>query len=138
MWTIYNPHIFWFCSMFLNYPMPGYGNCFVFNKLDNPNDPDAGKRVTSLTGPKFGLTSTPLGASAWNCKLLKHDMTWVTWSIGCFKQMSYRVHTLWGIVQFSSYCFSKLMFYNPINTNFYNEYYNYNTFSVVWSKNYHS
>ena len=36
--------------------MPGYGNCFAFNKGDNTADPEAGKRVTSLTGPKFGLT----------------------------------------------------------------------------------
>ena len=42
--------------MFFNYPMPGYGNCFAFNKFDNTADPEAGKRLTSLTGPKFGLT----------------------------------------------------------------------------------
>ena len=42
--------------MFKNYPMPGYGNCFAFNKFDNKDDREAGYRVTSLTGPKFGLT----------------------------------------------------------------------------------
>ena len=36
--------------------MPGYGNCFAFNKADTTDDPEAGNRMTSLTGPKFGLT----------------------------------------------------------------------------------
>ena len=43
--------------MFFTYPSPAYGNCFSFNKLSNSdNDPDAGQRVSSLTGPKFGLS----------------------------------------------------------------------------------
>ena len=43
--------------MFFTYPVPAYGNCFSFNKLSNSdNDPEAGQRVSSLTGPKFGLS----------------------------------------------------------------------------------
>ena len=32
-----------------------YGNCFMFNSEYNENDDVAGQRVTSLTGPSFGL-----------------------------------------------------------------------------------
>ena len=36
--------------------VPNYGNCYVFNTALNPNDSFGGLRVTSLTGPAFGLS----------------------------------------------------------------------------------
>ena len=36
--------------------MAEYGNCFIFNTNYNlESDPVAGRRVSSLTGPSFGL-----------------------------------------------------------------------------------
>ena len=34
---------------------PVYGNCFIFNSLQNANDTLAGERLLALTGPTFGL-----------------------------------------------------------------------------------
>ena len=48
--------LFSFFSVFKNYPNPAYGNCFAFNKENATDDAGAGKRVTSLTGPRFGLS----------------------------------------------------------------------------------
>ena len=45
-----------FQRYFAVYPTPGYGNCFSFNKKDNPIDPDAGDRVSSLPSARFGLS----------------------------------------------------------------------------------
>ncbi len=35
---------------------PAYGNCYTFNTRLNPEDDLGGKRVTSLTGPNYGLS----------------------------------------------------------------------------------
>ncbi len=35
---------------------PSYGNCFTFNSVLNSDDQLAGNRVSSMTGPKFGLS----------------------------------------------------------------------------------
>ena len=35
---------------------PNFGNCFMFNSIMNEDDPYAGHRVTSMSGPAFGLT----------------------------------------------------------------------------------
>ena len=43
-------------SVFKNYPSPAYGNCFTFNKENATQDELAGQRVSSLPGPKFGLS----------------------------------------------------------------------------------
>ena len=34
---------------------PVYGNCFIFNSVQNANDTLAGERLLALTGPTFGL-----------------------------------------------------------------------------------
>ena len=44
------------CRNFLTINVPNYGNCYVFNTALNPNDSFGGLRVTSLTGPAFGLS----------------------------------------------------------------------------------
>ena len=45
-----------FCRSFLNFSVALFGNCFTFNTKHNENkDKAAGKRVSSLTGPSFGL-----------------------------------------------------------------------------------
>ena len=42
---------------FMVTPTAAYGNCFTFNSaLHNDVDEFAGTRVSSLTGPNFGLT----------------------------------------------------------------------------------
>jgi hypothetical protein len=33
-----------------------YGNCFTFNTNLNSDDPLGGLRMSSMTGPKFGLS----------------------------------------------------------------------------------
>jgi hypothetical protein len=35
---------------------PSYGNCFTFNAADNSADLFAGERISSMTGPFFGLS----------------------------------------------------------------------------------
>ena len=42
-------------SNFKTINVANYGNCFMFNSEYNENDDVAGQRVTSLTGPSFGL-----------------------------------------------------------------------------------
>ena len=48
------------CFCFRNFyvsNVPLYGNCFTFNtQFNNASDTFAGKRVSSLTGPSFGLS----------------------------------------------------------------------------------
>ena len=45
-----------FYRNFLNFSVALFGNCFTFNTEYNENkDEAAGKRVSSLTGPSFGL-----------------------------------------------------------------------------------
>ena len=45
-----------FFRNFLNFSVALFGNCFTFNTEYNENkDEAAGKRVSSLTGPSFGL-----------------------------------------------------------------------------------
>jgi hypothetical protein len=34
---------------------PGYGNCYTFNTKLNVADSSGGNRMSSMTGPKFGL-----------------------------------------------------------------------------------
>ena len=43
------------CSNFYTSNHASFGNCFTFNTALNDNDPLGGERVTSLTGPNFGL-----------------------------------------------------------------------------------
>ena len=44
-------------SKFKTINVANYGNCFMFNsEYNNKNDKIAGQRVSSLTGPSFGLT----------------------------------------------------------------------------------
>ena len=44
-----------YCSNFYTSNHASFGNCFTFNTALNDNDPLGGERVTSLTGPNFGL-----------------------------------------------------------------------------------
>ena len=50
------PKLFLFNRNFLTINVPNYGNCFIFNTGLNDNDTYGGSRVTSLTGPTFGLS----------------------------------------------------------------------------------
>ena len=43
------------CSNFHTSNHASFGNCFTFNTALNDDDPLGGERVTSLTGPNFGL-----------------------------------------------------------------------------------
>ena len=46
----------YFSSDFRQINVANYGNCYMFNsEYNNQNDDMAGKRVSSLTGPSFGL-----------------------------------------------------------------------------------
>ena len=47
---------FLLCRNFLPINVPNYGNCFIFNTALNDEDIHGGQRVTSLTGPTFGLS----------------------------------------------------------------------------------
>ena len=44
------------CRNFLNFSVALFGSCFTFNtEYNQKKDEAAGKRVSSLTGPSFGL-----------------------------------------------------------------------------------
>ena len=43
------------CRNFYITNTASFGNCFTFNSALNVNDPFGGERVSSLTGPNFGL-----------------------------------------------------------------------------------
>ena len=45
-----------FCSLFHVTNSPSFGNCYSFNTVLNGQDEEAGERVSSLSGPNFGLT----------------------------------------------------------------------------------
>ena len=48
--------VHFFSSKFKTINVANYGNCFMFNSVyNNQNDTLAGERVSSLTGPSFGL-----------------------------------------------------------------------------------
>ena len=44
------------CRNFLVFNTAAYGNCFTFNSALSTTDSYKGGRVSTLTGPKFGLT----------------------------------------------------------------------------------
>ncbi|XP_059085144.1 degenerin-like protein asic-1 isoform X3 [Tigriopus californicus] len=43
-------------SFFWPSQSPNYGNCYTFNSGINGKDPQGGRRVSSMSGPSFGLT----------------------------------------------------------------------------------
>ena len=44
------------CSNFMLISSPGFGNCYTFNSRSNELDALGGYRVSSMTGPYFGLS----------------------------------------------------------------------------------
>ena len=45
-----------YCRIFLEKATASYGNCFVFNTIENQYDDEAGQRTSALTGPTYGLS----------------------------------------------------------------------------------
>ena len=56
MWKVNVPIQLFLYRNFNSINVGGYGNCFTFNTIYNEADPYGGMRVTSLTGPTFGLS----------------------------------------------------------------------------------
>ena len=103
----------------------GFGNCFTFNSLLNGDDVFGGERVTSMTGPSFGLNlivDLQQGAYmkkgqtkqvSWNptlislCIEIERNLSIIGWSTAGHSRFQWSAFDLWKRIRFDTQYFNQ-------------------------------